>query len=141
MPNEQYSDEKLQDYCRQIFEENPHLDKVYATHDGNFFAEKRKSDASNYARQTKQELVLIERVALTAITVEPEDPMARDVAALMMALSVTEDKARELIQEHKGNTIAAIQAETPAPATTPKAASTKATRKTSTKKTSTDGTA
>ena len=109
---ERYNRAKLEEFSKQVFEQNPHLDRVYATEDGQFFGERSKSDATNYARQTQQELIVIERLQsndLASAVAEPEDPMTRDVAALMLALSCTEDKARELILEHKGNAAAAVK--------------------------------
>jgi hypothetical protein len=151
MMGERYDRAKLEEFSKQIFQDNPHLDRVYVTEDGNFFGERSRSDATNYARTTQQELIEIERLKHNSISskvAESDDPMTRDVASLMLALNCTEDKARELIQQHKGNAAAAVQTVTatinavqqadstaPAPAKAPKA-----TRKPSTTKKTTNGT-
>ena len=72
---ERYNRAKLEEFSKQVFEQNPHLDRVYATEDGQFFGERSKSDATNYARQTQQELIVIERLQsndLASAVAEPE---------------------------------------------------------------------
>ena len=150
---ERYSRAELEEFSKQIFQDNPHLDRVYVTEDGNFFGKRSHSDATNYARTTQQELIEIERLQHNSISsrvAESDDPMTRDVASLMLALHCTEDKARELIQQHRGNAAAAVQTGTatihavqqadstaPAPA---KAPAPKPPRKPSTTKKPTNGT-
>lgn len=140
----QLSDADLLKHSEQIFrqlaEEGKPVDFLYACQDGNFFRDVHKNHATNFARESRQELKQIELVgSIPRIkgTAESEDPMTRDVAALMLALNVTEDKARELITEHRGNTAAAVQAAGQEPAADAKPAKTKL----STKKKPADGTA
>jgi type VI protein secretion system component VasA len=142
---DRYDRAQLEVFCKQVFVENPHLDRIYATEDGQLFGERHKSDASNYARQTQQELILIERLkhdSLASQVADTDDPMTRDVAAIMLALTCTEDKARELIQEHKGNASAAVKTATATIDAVQKPAATapKRTRKPSTPKTPDNGT-
>jgi hypothetical protein len=140
----QLSDADLLKHSEQIFAqlkaEGKPVEFLYACQDGNFFRDVHKNNATNFARESRQELMLIELVGSVPRikgTAEPEDPMTRDVAALMLALNVTEDKARELITEHRGNTAAAVQAAGQEPA----ANAAPAKKKSSTKKNQADGTA
>ena len=140
-----YSDAELLEFSKQIFsqleKEGKPTDFLYACQDGNLFRDVHQNHASNYARESRQELKRIELVGSVPriIGSEPEDPMTRDVTALMHTLGVTEDKARELIAEHKGNTAAAVKAQA-APAA-PEAKKPATGRKPYTSKNTTNGTA
>jgi hypothetical protein len=101
-----YSEEQLKEIAQEIFATRPNVTKLLATHDGNFFLEKDRSDASNYARESQQSLVIIERISHQHAEVAPaeqDDPQARDRAAVMLALHCTEEAADALIQRYKGN--------------------------------------
>lgn len=111
--SKQFTDAELIEFSKQIFKQHPDVGFLYVCGDGNFFRDRDKNHATNFARESKQELRQVELVGTIPrlVGAETEDPQTRDVAALMLALNVTEDKARELITEHKGNTAAAVQAE------------------------------
>ena len=135
----QFSDAELLEFSRQIFEQHPDVGFLYACQDGNFFRDVDKNHATNFARESKQELRQIELVgSMPHIKgAEQEDPLTRDVTALMQVLSVTEDRARELITEHRGNTAAAVQAvrqEPAAPAAAPAEATPAKAKKSTSKK-------
>ena len=106
-----FSDAELLEYSKQIFEQHPDVGFLYVCGDGNFFRDRDKNLATNFARESKQDLKQVELVGSLPrmVGTDTEDPLTRDVTALMLALHVTEDKARELIAEHKGNTAAAVQ--------------------------------
>ena len=101
-----YTEAELLAYAEaHIFPQQPDLTKLLATHDGQFFTERAKNDATNYARQARLDLVVIERMP-QGLRIEPaasDDPGVRDVQAVMQALECTAELAAELVEHYKGN--------------------------------------